>query len=110
MATARTGVAFWLAADRFDRRVCLGIALAPWFEFCYWVAGERAGKARGGEGKCAGFPLADAEEECSIRCARWRVFSRTPIGWNRIGVLLSLAIIGVAVVVLFHMLREIKVR
>ncbi len=34
-------------------------------------------------------------------------FFQDKIGWNRIGVLLSLAIIGVAVVVLFHMLRDI---
>jgi len=33
-------------------------------------------------------------------------FFQDKIGWNRIGVLLSLAIIGVAVVVLFHMLRD----
>ena len=36
-------------------------------------------------------------------------FFQTNIGWNRIGVLLSLAIIAVAVVVLFHMLRDIDV-
>ena len=36
-----------------------------------------------------------------------RFFQKT-IGWNRIGVLLSIAIISVALVVLFHMLREIK--
>ena len=35
-----------------------------------------------------------------------RFFQKT-IGWNRIGVLLSIAIITVAVVVLFHMLRDI---
>ncbi len=35
-------------------------------------------------------------------------FVRDKIGWNRIGVLLSLVIIGVAAVVLFHMLRNIK--
>jgi glycosyltransferase 2 family protein len=34
-------------------------------------------------------------------------FLQDTVGWNRIGVLLSLAIIGVAVVVLFHMLRDI---
>ena len=32
-------------------------------------------------------------------------FFQNKIGWNRIGVLLSLAIITVAVVVLIHMLR-----
>ena len=37
-----------------------------------------------------------------------RFFQRT-IGWNRIGVLLSLAIISVAAVALFHMLRDINV-
>jgi uncharacterized membrane protein YbhN (UPF0104 family) len=36
-------------------------------------------------------------------------FFQNRIGWNRIGVLLSLAIIGVAAVVLFNMLRDIKV-
>ena len=36
-------------------------------------------------------------------------FFQNKIGWNRIGVLLSLAIITVAVVVLIHMLRDIKV-
>ncbi|MGA8969439.1 MAG: lysylphosphatidylglycerol synthase domain-containing protein [Pseudolabrys sp.] len=36
-----------------------------------------------------------------------RFFHKT-IGWNRIGVLLSIAIIAVAVVVLFHMLRDIN--
>jgi glycosyltransferase 2 family protein len=36
-----------------------------------------------------------------------RFFQKT-IGWNRIGVLLSIAIITVAVVVLFHMLRDIN--
>jgi hypothetical protein len=36
-------------------------------------------------------------------------FVRDKIGWNRLGVLLSLCIIGVAVVVLYHLLREIKV-
>lgn len=36
-------------------------------------------------------------------------FFQNKIGWNRIGVLLSLAIIGVAVVVLVHMLRDINV-
>ena len=36
-----------------------------------------------------------------------RFFQKT-IGWNRIGVLLSIAIISVAVVVLFHMLRDTK--
>ena len=38
-----------------------------------------------------------------------RFFQKT-IGWNRIGVLLSIAIIAVAVVVLFHMLRDINTR
>lgn len=37
-----------------------------------------------------------------------RFFQHT-IGWNRIGVLLSIAIITIAVVVLFHMLRDINV-
>lgn len=37
-----------------------------------------------------------------------RFFQRT-IGWNRIGVILSLAIISVAAVALFHMLRDINV-
>src|SRR5689334_1359920 len=36
-----------------------------------------------------------------------RFFQET-IGWNRIGVILSIAIISVAVVVLFHMLRDIE--
>ena len=36
-------------------------------------------------------------------------FFQNKIGWNRIGVLLSLAIITVAVVVLIHMLRDTKV-
>ncbi len=36
-------------------------------------------------------------------------FFQKYIGWNRIGVLLSLAIIAVAAVVLVHMLRDIKV-
>jgi uncharacterized membrane protein YbhN (UPF0104 family) len=36
-------------------------------------------------------------------------YVRNKIVWNRIGVLLSLVIIGVALVVLFHMLRDIKV-
>src|SRR5665213_2602841 len=36
-------------------------------------------------------------------------FLQDNIGWNRIGVLLSLAIIGVAAVVLFHMLRDTDV-
>jgi len=36
-------------------------------------------------------------------------FFQNTIGWNRIGVLLSLAIIAVAVVVLVHMLRDIRV-
>jgi glycosyltransferase 2 family protein len=36
-------------------------------------------------------------------------FLRETVGWNRVGVLLSLAIIGVALVVLFHILREIDV-
>ena len=34
-------------------------------------------------------------------------FFQNTIGWNRIGVLLSIAIISVAAVVLFHMLRDI---
>ena len=34
-------------------------------------------------------------------------FCQNTIGWNRIGVLLSIAIIGIAAVVLFHMLRDI---
>jgi uncharacterized membrane protein YbhN (UPF0104 family) len=38
-----------------------------------------------------------------------RFFDRT-IGWNRIGLLLSLAIIGIAAVVLFRILRDIDVR
>ena len=37
-----------------------------------------------------------------------RFFQRT-IGWNRIGVILSIAIISVAAIVLFHMLRDIDV-
>ena len=37
-----------------------------------------------------------------------RFFQET-IGWNRIGVILSIAIISVAVVVLFHMLRDTNV-
>ena len=37
-----------------------------------------------------------------------RFFQKT-IGWNRIGVMLSIAIISVAVVVLFHMLRDTDV-
>ena len=36
-------------------------------------------------------------------------FCDEKLGWNRIGFLLSLAIIGVAAVVLFHMLRHIRV-
>ncbi len=36
-------------------------------------------------------------------------FFQDKIGWNRIGVLLSLAIIAVAVVVLVHMLRDINI-
>ena len=60
-------------------------------------------------GSCVGTPRADPEDECSSRCARWRDFSRAYIGWNRMGVLLSLAIIAVAAVVLFHMLRDIDV-
>ena len=36
-------------------------------------------------------------------------FFQDKIGWNRIGVLLSLTIIGVAAMVLFHMLRDIDV-
>jgi hypothetical protein len=35
-------------------------------------------------------------------------FFQEKIGWSRIGVLLSLAIIGFAAVVLFHMLREVE--
>jgi glycosyltransferase 2 family protein len=35
-------------------------------------------------------------------------FFQNTIGWNRVGVLLSLAIIAVAVVVLFHILRDIN--
>ncbi len=35
-------------------------------------------------------------------------FFQDAIGWNRIGVALSLTIIGIAVVVLFHMLRDIN--
>ena len=34
-------------------------------------------------------------------------FFQNTIGWNRIGVLLSIAIISIAAVVLFHMLRDI---
>jgi len=37
------------------------------------------------------------------------LFFKHKVGWNRIGVLLSLSIIGIAVVVLFHMLRDIDV-
>lgn len=37
-----------------------------------------------------------------------RLFQRY-IGWNKLGVVLSLAIIGVAFYVLFHMLRGIDV-
>lgn len=36
-------------------------------------------------------------------------FFQEEIGWNRLGIVLSLAIIAVAGVVLFHMLRDIKV-
>ncbi len=36
-------------------------------------------------------------------------FFQEKIGWNRIGVALSLTIIGIAVVVLYHMLRDINV-
>ena len=36
-------------------------------------------------------------------------FFQDTIGWNRIGVVLSLTIIGIAVVVLYHMLRDIRV-
>ena len=36
-------------------------------------------------------------------------FFQNTIGWNRIGVLLSLAIISAAVLVLVHMLRNINV-
>src|SRR3990167_6852969 len=36
-------------------------------------------------------------------------FFQNTIGWNRIGVLFSLTIIGVALVVLFRLLRDIKV-
>jgi uncharacterized membrane protein YbhN (UPF0104 family) len=36
-------------------------------------------------------------------------FFRHTIGWNRVGVVLSLSIIAVAAVVLFHMLRDLKV-
>jgi hypothetical protein len=37
------------------------------------------------------------------------LFFQQKIGWNRIGVLLSVVIIAVAAVVLFHMLREVDV-
>jgi glycosyltransferase 2 family protein len=45
-----------------------------------------------------------------LKCVRAvaRFFHKT-IGWNRIGLLLSVAIIAVAAVVLFHMLRDINV-
>jgi uncharacterized membrane protein YbhN (UPF0104 family) len=36
-------------------------------------------------------------------------FFQDTIGWNRIGVALSLTIIGIAMVVLYHMLRDIRV-
>ena len=36
-------------------------------------------------------------------------FLQVTIGWNRIGVLVSIAIIGIAAYVLFHTLRDIKV-
>ncbi len=36
-------------------------------------------------------------------------FFQDTIGWNRIGVVLSLTIIGIALVVLFHMLRDINI-
>jgi uncharacterized membrane protein YbhN (UPF0104 family) len=36
-------------------------------------------------------------------------FFQSTIGWNRVGLLLSLTIIGVAAVVLFHMLRDLNV-
>ncbi|HEX3859460.1 MAG TPA: UPF0104 family protein, partial [Pseudolabrys sp.] len=36
-------------------------------------------------------------------------FFQDKIGWNRVGVLLSLAIIVIAAIVLVHMLRHIKV-
>ena len=42
-----------------------------------------------------------------LRSVAW--FCQTKIGWNRIGVLLSLTIIGVAVVVLFRILHDIDV-
>jgi uncharacterized membrane protein YbhN (UPF0104 family) len=37
------------------------------------------------------------------------LFFKHKVGWNRIGVLLSLTIIAIALVVLFHMLRDIDV-
>ncbi len=40
---------------------------------------------------------------------RVALFFKYKIGWNRIGVLLSLSIIAVAIVVLYHMLRDIDV-
>src|SRR5262245_32286578 len=43
----------------------------------------------------------------SVRAAA--LFFQKTIGWNRIGVLLSVAIISVAAVVLFHMLRDIDI-
>src|SRR5512137_953569 len=45
-----------------------------------------------------------------LKCVRAlaRFFHKT-IGWHRIGLLLSVAIIAVAAVVLFHMLRDINV-
>ena len=54
-------------------------------------------------------PRADPEERCSSLLRAVARFFQNNIGWNRIGVLLSLTIIAVAVVVLVHMLRDINV-
>src|SRR5215467_11378612 len=70
-----------------------------------------------GVGQRRAFDGARRSRRC---CRRWtggmmpkslravaRFFQET-IGWNRIGLILSIAIISIAAVVLFHMLRDIN--
>ena len=43
-----------------------------------------------------------------MRCIGRRVFCDKKIGWNRLGVVLSVAIIAIAAVVLYRILRTIN--
>src|ERR1700681_1356560 len=82
----------------------VGSSLAPEREFCWGGAANSAGLGARRRRQFAGRRSGGRMLNTLRAVAR---FFQKHIGWNRIGVLLSVAIITIAVIVLIHMLRDI---